>query len=122
MNETSHVAIGLRQMSTAEKRRSARYTTKEKIEYAFLSSDRFFKSSTVNCSRDGLCFKSIYEIKTRAKVYIVGENSHRIRGRGSLPLNGFAEVKWCRKRPNTPALYFLIGAEYKDPETKDSIP
>lgn len=101
-------------MSVNEKRRSARYIAKEPIEYAFLSSDRFFKSSAVNCSRNGLCFKSSYKIKTRTNIYIVGENSHRIRGQKTLALGGFAEVKWCRKLPNTPAMFFLIGAEYRE--------
>jgi hypothetical protein len=108
-------------MSIDEKRRSARYIIKEPIEFAFLSSDRFFKSSVVDCSKDGLCFKSNYEIKSRANIYIVGENSHCVRGR-ACALDGFAEVKWCRKQSNTPALFFLIGAEYRELEVKEAIP
>ena len=65
-------------MSIDEKRNTERYGFKETIQYAFLSSDRFFSAKTVNSSKDGLCFRSGYNIRPKAHIFLTIEDSDRV--------------------------------------------
>ena len=109
-------------MSIDEKRNAERYGFKETIQYAFLSSDRFFSAKTVNSSKDGLCFRSGYNIRPKAHIFLTIEDSDRFYDCKEIATDRVAEVKWCRKVPKKPALSYQIGVQYREWEDDESGP
>jgi len=101
-------------LSIDEKRQVERYGFKEPIQYAFLSSDRFFSAKTINYSRGGLCFLSSYKIRPRAHIYITIEDSDHIHDCKEIAADRFAKVKWCLTVPKKTAFSYRIGVQYKE--------
>lgn len=101
-------------MPINEKRHTERCGFKEPIQYAFLSSDRFFSAKTINYSRGGLCFRSGYKITPYTHIYLTIEDSDRVHDCKENAADRFAEVKWCLKVLKKTASSYRIGVQFKE--------
>jgi len=88
-----------------EKRTSERFTIHSLVKFSCIGSDDMLDGSLLNCSEDGICFASRFEIQPGTAVFISeAENSKYFR----------AEVMWCKKTDDTETDSFVIGARYSD--------
>lgn len=86
-----------------EKRTSERFTIHSLVKFSCIGSDDTLDGSLLNCSEDGICFDSRFEIQPGTAIFIAeAENSKYFR----------AEVIWCKKTDDTGADSFVIGARY----------
>ena len=99
-----------------EKRESRRFSCEAPIFCGLFHSNQACQAEMVNCSSDGMCFRSDSSFKERSTILF------RVSGplksaKGSKNLEGFrsvslAEVRWLRESEEKDERPFYIGVKY----------
>lgn len=99
-----------------EKRNRQRFSCQAAIVCGLFNSNQACEAEMVNCSSDGMCFKSDATFKERSTILFrikgppkADERTKNIEGLRSISL---AEVRWWKESPGKHERPFYIGVKY----------
>jgi hypothetical protein len=87
-------------------RKSERFKIEDPIQYVVAIDSQSSKSKATNCSQEGICFESEFNLTPGAVLFIAAEGDLRYYR---------AEVRWSEKLEGSDPERYTIGAEYIDP-------
>ena len=100
----------------AEKRDYERHTFAADIVFSYFNKERSYNAQAMNLGTGGMCFKSDLFLQPGATVFIRLKKIHP-----SCSCAGFweglrsvtlAEIKWCKKEPDTDDTDYGVGVKY----------
>ena len=104
--------------TAAEKRVFDRHSFTADIVFSYFNRDHSYNAQTMNLGSGGMCFKSDLFLLPGATVFIRLKKIHPNcscagfwEGLRSVTL---AEIKWCRKEPDTDDTDYEVGVKYFD--------
>ena len=99
-----------------ERRTSQRYRCHGQLKYTQLTKGIYRDAELVDYSREGLCFKSNFELKPGNYIFIRVQTESVRTNRTDCDVKArsvsVVEIKWCNEAHDGHDLLYLFGAKY----------